>query len=271
MLPLLALAFLPPHLTHPDPLPTMSFCSTTPIAVIDFETTGMSPTQGARATEIAIVLLDSQGHVVDRFQSLMQTGAWISPFITQLTGITNAMVAAAPEAGEVMQAAARFVGDAPMVAHNAAFDRRFWQDELARVGLPALQPFACTVLLSRRLHPQAPSHQLGRLIDFHGLPRAGVAHRAMADADMAASLLALQQRELRQRWGVAQPDHALLQLLQRCAKPAVGRLLERLAQPPAKDSAEGVSAVSAAHAPPDSTPGLPGARRSVQRARSTAA
>ena len=61
------------------------------IAVIDFETTGMSPTQGARATEVAIVLLE-QGQVVDRFQSLMQTGAWVSPFITDLTGITNAML-----------------------------------------------------------------------------------------------------------------------------------------------------------------------------------
>ena len=274
MLPLLAFAPLLPHLTYPNPLPPMSFASTRPIAVIDFETTGMSPTQGARATEIAIVLLDDQGQVVDRFQSLMQTGAWISPFITQLTGITNAMVAAAPDAGDVMQAAARFVGDAPMVAHNAAFDRRFWQDELARVGLPALQPFACTVLLSRRLHPQAPSHQLGRLIDFHGLPRAGVAHRALADAEMAASLLALQQRDLRQRWGVAQPDHALLQLLQRCAKPAVGRLLARLAQPPATDGVEGESG-AAGQTPPDAaapcSAGLPDACRSPQRARTTPA
>ena len=203
-----------------------------PIAVIDFETTGMSPAQGARATEIAIVLLDEHGQVAGRFQSLMNTGAWIAPFITQLTGITNAMVANAPAAAEVMQAAAHFVGNAPMAAHNAAFDRRFWQGELALAGLPAPQPFACTVLLSRRLHPQAPSHQLGRLIDFHGLPRAGVAHRALADAEMAASLLALQQRELRERWGVAQPDHALLQTLQRCARPAVGRLLARWAQGP---------------------------------------
>ena len=54
------------------------------IAVIDFETTGMSPAQGARATEVAIVLLE-QGRVVDRYQSLMQTGAWVSPFITDLT------------------------------------------------------------------------------------------------------------------------------------------------------------------------------------------
>ncbi len=201
-----------------------------PIAVIDFETTGMSPGQGARATEVAIVLLQG-GQVVDRFQSLMHTGAWISPFITQLTGITNAMVAAAPDAAGVMRDAARFVGNAPMVAHNAAFDRKFWQAELALAGLDAPQPYACTVLLSRRLHPQAPSHQLGRLIDFHGLPRAGVAHRALADAEMAASLLAHQQRELRQRWGVVDPDHALLMALQRCAKPAVGALLARLTAP----------------------------------------
>ena len=66
-----------------------------PIAVIDFETTGISPGQGARATEVAIVLLEG-GVVVDRFQSLMKTGAWIPPFITQLTGITNAMLNAAP-------------------------------------------------------------------------------------------------------------------------------------------------------------------------------
>ena len=67
------------------------------IAVIDFETTGVSPEQGARATEVAIVLLE-QGRVVDRFQSLMNAGVRIPSFITQLTGITNAMVAAAPPA-----------------------------------------------------------------------------------------------------------------------------------------------------------------------------
>ena len=195
-----------------------------PIAVIDFETTGISPGQGARATEVAIVLLDN-GQVVDRFQSLMKTGAWIPPFITQLTGITNAMVNAAPAAAEVMAQAARFVGNAPMVAHNASFDSKFWQAELALAGVPAPQPFACTVLLSRRLYPQAPSHKLGVLVDYHGLPRTGQAHRALADAEMAAALLARMQHDLRTQWRVAQPDHALLMALQRCARPAVGKLL----------------------------------------------
>ncbi|KZT14305.1 DNA polymerase III subunit epsilon [Acidovorax sp. GW101-3H11] len=195
-----------------------------PIAVIDFETTGISPGQGARATEVAIVLLE-KGQVVDRFQSLMKTGVWIPSFITQLTGITNAMVNAAPDAAGVMEDAARFVGDAPMVAHNASFDSKFWQAELALAGLQAPQPFACTVLLSRRLYPQAPSHKLGTLVDYHGLPRTGQAHRALADAEMAAALLARMQHDLRTRWRVAEPGHALLQTLQRCAKPKVGALL----------------------------------------------
>ena len=199
-----------------------------PIAVIDFETTGMSPETGGRATEVAIVLLED-GQVVDRYQSLMNAGVWIPPFITQLTGITNAMVREAPPAAEVMREAARFVGDAPMVAHNASFDRKFWQGELARLELAAPQPFACTVLLSRRLYPEAPNHKLGTLVDFHGLPRTGQAHRALADAEMAAALLGRIQQDLREQHGVPQPDHALLVGLQNCNRAAVPKWLQQRA------------------------------------------
>jgi len=199
-----------------------------PIAVIDFETTGSTPAQGARATEVAIVLLEG-GQVVDRFQSLMKTGVWIPSFITQLTGITNAMVNAAPDAAQVMQDAARFVGDAPMVAHNASFDSKFWQAELARLGLAASQPFACTVLLSRRLYPDAPNHKLGTLADFHALPRHGRAHRALSDAEVTAELLLRIQRDLRQRHGVAAPGHDFLQALQQCSKATLPRFWQRQA------------------------------------------
>ncbi len=194
------------------------------IAVIDFETTGISPGQGDRATEVAIVLLQ-HGRVVNRFQSLMNAGVRIPAFITQFTGITNAMVASAPPAAQVMREASRFVGNAPMVAHNAAFDRKFWVDELTRAGLAAPQLFACTVLLSRRLYPQAPNHKLGSLVDYHRLSRTGAAHRALADANMAAALLGHIQRDLRQRYGIGNPDHALLMALQRCAKLALPRFL----------------------------------------------
>ena len=174
-------------------------------------------------------MLVERGRVVDRFQSLMNAGVRIPFFITQLTGISNAMVAAAPDIAQVMARASRFVGNAPMVAHNAAFDRKFWVGELARLGLPAPQPFACTLLVSRRLYPQAPNHRLGSLVDYHHLPRTGAAHRALADAEMAAELLGQIQQDLRTRHGVANPDHALLMALQRCAKSAVSTFMAKCA------------------------------------------
>ncbi len=201
------------------------------IAVIDFETTGISPTMGDRATEVAIVITE-QGRVVDRYQSLMNAGVRIPSFITQLTGITNAMIETAPPADTVMREAARFVGEVPMVAHNAAFDRRFWTAELERAGAQAPQPFACTVLLSRRLYPEAPSHKLGSLVDFFRLPRTGQAHRALADAEMAAELLGRIQHDLRANHGVDEPDHGFLMALQRCTRAALPRFIQTHTQRP---------------------------------------
>jgi DNA polymerase III subunit epsilon len=198
----------------------------TPIAIIDFETTGISPSMGDRATEVAIVMLEG-GKVVDRYQSLMNAGVWVNPFITQLTGITNEMVQAAPPAEQVMREAARFVGGRPMVAHNAAFDRKFWQAELARCGQDGAHAFACTLLLSRRLYPQAPNHKLGTLAALHHLPSSGRAHRALADAEMAAHLLAQMQHDLKTRYACQQPNHALLMGLQRTSRHLVGSYLKQ--------------------------------------------
>ena len=64
------------------------------VAAIDFETTGLSPAQGDRATEIAAVIVED-GRVVDRYQSLMNASVRITAYIEALTGITNAMVRSA--------------------------------------------------------------------------------------------------------------------------------------------------------------------------------
>lgn len=202
--------------------------SAPPIAIIDFETTGIAPDQGDRPTEVAIVLTDGCT-VVDRFQSLMNPGVRIPAFITQLTGITNAMVQGAPPVAQVMLDAARFVGRSPMVAHNASFDRKYWQAELHRLGQPADHPFACTVLLARRLLPDAPNHQLGTLVRHLGLPATGRAHRALADAEMTAGLLHHMLALLRTRHGLHAPDHPLLMGLQTVAKAAVPAWLHRQA------------------------------------------
>ena len=196
------------------------------VAVIDFETTGMSPAQGARATEIGAVLVQD-GKVVDRYQSLMNAGVPIPWFIEELTGISTAMVRKAPPAAEVMAAVADFVGDHPLVAHNAAFDSKFWDAELGRIHRRRCQEFACSMLIARRVFPQAPSHKLGVLVDFAGLPVAGRYHRALADAEMAASLLVRMEEELRQRYQIAEVTHALLREIQLAQKSQLQRCLER--------------------------------------------
>ena len=196
------------------------------LAVIDFETTGATPAHGARATEVAICLLED-GRIVDRYASLMNAGVPIPSFITQLTGITNAMVAAAPPADAVMREAAAFVGQRPMVAHNAAFDRQFWRSELAHCGLAAANDFACTLLLSRRLYPDAPNHKLGTLAQWFDLPVSGRAHRALADAEVAAHLLARMQHDLEKRHGCSRADAALLMALQRTARHQVETFLRQ--------------------------------------------
>lgn len=198
------------------------------IAIIDFETTGMSPAHGARAAEIGIVLIEG-GQIVDRFQSLMNAGQHMPWNITQLTGISNAMLQAAPAAATVMRDAATFVGNTPMVAHNASFDRKFWIDELQRVGCEPMHPFACTVLLSRRLYPEAPSHSLGGIVRYLGLPSADKAHRALADAEMTAHLLLRMQSDLQHRWHIPLPLHRLLCEIQTSQRQHIPHLLQRTA------------------------------------------
>lgn len=197
-----------------------------PVAILDFETTGLSPAQGDRATEVAIVLMEGD-RVVGRFQSLMNAGVRINSFIEAYTGITNEMIESAPPASEVMAEAARFVGDAPLVAHNASFDRRFWEAEMARLDRPSPQPFACTMLLSRRLYPEARSFKLGSLAAYHDLSFSGRAHRAMADAEVAAALLARIRRDLERRYDVPDPPHDLLVNVGKTPKAKVPEAIQR--------------------------------------------
>ena len=197
-----------------------------PIAVIDFETTGISPGQQGRATEIAAVLVED-GHIVARYQSLMHAGVSVPPFIEALTGISTRMLREAPPAAQVMREVAAFVGDTPLVAHNAAFDQKFWDAELARIGLARRQAFACSMLLSRRLLPDAPNHKLGNLTAWAQLPVTGQAHRALADAEMAANLTTYLLDQLQTRHRVAAPTHSLLCALQRVPKARVGEFLRQ--------------------------------------------
>ena len=195
------------------------------VAVIDFETTGMSPDMGDRATEVAVVIV-ADGQIVDRYQSLMNTGAYIPAFITELTGITNAMVRMAPPAAQVMSELAAFVGSVPLVAHNAGFDSRFLDAEWSRIGHRRQSEFACSMLLARRIYPAAPNHKLGTLVSHLGLPQ-GRAHRALADAEMTAHLWLRMLSDIKRQHGLQIAPHELLCVLQKTPKAKFASYLEK--------------------------------------------
>lgn len=170
------------------------------VAVIDFETTGMSPGYGARATEIAAIIV-RDGQIIDRYQSLMNAGVSVPWFITELTGITNAMVRKAPPARQVMGQVADLLAIIPC-GPQRLLRQKFWDAELAGIGHTRQQDFICSMLLARRILPQAPNHKLGTLVDFAKLPVTGRYHRAEADAEMTAHLTLYLERELRRRFGL---------------------------------------------------------------------
>ncbi|HAG72599.1 MAG TPA: DNA polymerase III subunit epsilon [Gammaproteobacteria bacterium] len=189
----------------------------TTYAVIDFETTGLSPAHGARPTEVGICLVEG-GRIVDHYQSLMNPGVPIPYEIQGLTGITDAMVRAAPPVSTVMAETASFVGDRPLLAHNAAFDRKFWEVELKTIEQTPRMDMACSLLLSRRLFPTLPNHRLATLVRSLRLPMEGTFHRALADAECTAHLLIRIQEELQGRFKLATVDHALLMAIQKASK-----------------------------------------------------
>ena len=195
-------------------------------AVIDFETTGLSPALGARPTEVAIVLI-AEGKIVDRFQSLMNPGVSIPNDIQVLTGITNEMVRKAPKVEAVMRDAVQFVDTHPIVAHNAAFDSKFWDVELRRINGRRKQEFACSMLLARRIFPEAPNHKLGTLVRTLGLPATGRYHRALADAEATAYLLLHIQQELQRRFQLSAVSHELLVAIQTASRSQLDACIRR--------------------------------------------
>lgn len=195
-------------------------------AVIDFETSGLSPSQGDRALEIAAVIVEN-GVICDSWQSLMNPGIAVPLFITGLTGITTAMVRGAPRPEQVMAEVAEFVGDATLVAHNASFDKKFWEHELARTRIRRQNDFLCTLLISRRLYPWAPNHRLQTLADMQQICVEGRHHRALADARMTAHLFVEMKKDLAELYRGEETDSVFLAKYQKMVKAKVRAMPEK--------------------------------------------
>lgn len=147
-------------------------------AIIDIETTG-GTARYERITEIAIVLHDGE-RVVDTFSTLLNPERSIPWNITQLTGITNEMVADAPRFYEVAKQIVQMTEGAIFVAHNVSFDYSFVREEFARLGYAFSRKQLCTVRLSRQVFPGLPSYSLSNLKRHFGIV-SEKSHRALDD------------------------------------------------------------------------------------------
>ncbi|WP_281020116.1 3'-5' exonuclease [Minwuia sp. IMCC3060] len=183
-----------------------------PMVVFDFETTGLSPDEGARVTEVAAVIVQD-GKILSRYQSLMNAGVHVPAFITDLTGISNAMVQSAPSSKEVMRELCDFVGPLQIVAHNASFDKKFYEHECRLSGRQLPKHFACSMLVARRLFPNSPNHKLGTLVNVLGISHSGQFHRARSDAEMTAGLLLKIFERLEADYNISHPTHEILMRL----------------------------------------------------------
>ena len=197
-----------------------------PIVMLDFETTGLSPAMGDRITEVAALRIE-EGRVTARFVSLVNCNVRIPSFITQLTGISQAMVDRAPPVGEVVPALLEFIGCAPLAAHNASFDEKFLKAESERLGLACGHAgLVCSLKLSRRVFPGLPSYKLGMLSGQLGIRFRSAAHRAESDAEVAAQVLLHIGRHLGDTYGLGPVGPQLLLALNKLAAAKVPAYLQ---------------------------------------------
>ena len=174
-----------------------------PYVVFDLETTGSSARKGG-ITELGALKL-VRGSVVEEFSTLVNPGRPIEPFVVRLTGITDSMVAKAPDVSEAMARFERFVEGAVLVGHNIHFDCSFVS--AARDGSPLPNPLLDTLRLARCLVPGLKRYRLSSLVSHFGV-REMPNHRALSDAAATAGVF-LRLLELLRSAGVRSVGEAV--------------------------------------------------------------
>jgi len=159
----------------------------TEFVVFDLETTG-AKAPPCRITEIGAYRVRN-GEVMEKFDTLVNPEMPIPWFITNLTGISDEMVASAPVFADVAHDFLSFIGDSILVAHNSGFDMRFLNSEIARVypDYRVGNPCLCTVQLSRKLLPDIVNHKLKTVAEHYNINLTNH-HRAIADAFATAHI-----------------------------------------------------------------------------------
>lgn len=149
--------------------------------VIDIETTGLAP--GSSAIIELAALRVKNGQIAGKFQTLVNPEQSISRFITNLTGITNAMTRNAPKIHNALTDYLDFVAGDVVIGHNVHFDVNFIYDNaVAYLNRPFCNNFIDTMRISRKLYKHCRGHKLTDLVRRFEIGTA-VMHRALADVE----------------------------------------------------------------------------------------
>ncbi len=157
----------------------------TGLVAIDLETTGLSPLID-RIIELAAIKVTKDG--IEVYDSLINPNIPIPQCTTDIHGIRDEDVLGKPFLSEVLPGLKDFIGDLPLIAHNAKFDAGFLVFAAHQLAFDLTQnDFYCTVKASRTAFPEMPNHKLGTVAKELELPLENH-HRATDDA-MASLLL----------------------------------------------------------------------------------
>ncbi|MBQ2750563.1 MAG: PolC-type DNA polymerase III [Clostridia bacterium] len=158
----------------------------------DLETTGTKKDEDG-ITEIAASLVHNDT-IIDNFHTYVNPERPIPPFITELTGITNAMVASAPKTEEAVRAFLEFAKGYVCVAHNAAFDTGFIAHAAEKYGLDYEPTSIDTVEMSRILMPHLERHKLNVVAEALKLPK--FKHHTASDDTKTLALMFVKLKEM---------------------------------------------------------------------------
>ncbi len=158
--------------------------------VLDTETTGLDPLGGDRIIEIAAMEIIDESLTGMKFHVFLNPDRNIPDSAFKVHGISNDFIKDKPFFSDVLDGFLEFIGDDPLVAHNAEFDLKFLNEELRRAGRPPLErnQVIDTLALARRKHPGA-SNSLDALCARYGIDRSQrTKHGALIDTRILADV-----------------------------------------------------------------------------------